>query len=101
MFGGWHALRYSEGRGQRPPHALRSTSGRATHPPAPRILATPSFDGVRDLGVILANRWWIYQRERFPIVAHGPLVGAFSLSAVCCSSLLRGEVRLPSGRTAV
>src|SRR5437773_183451 len=25
----WHALRYSEGRGQ--PHALRSTSGRATH----------------------------------------------------------------------
>ncbi len=28
---GWHALRYSEGRGSVPDHALRSTSGRATH----------------------------------------------------------------------
>lgn len=36
------------------------------------------------------NRWWIYQKERFPLVAHGPLVAAFSASAVCFSTLLRG-----------
>jgi 4-hydroxybenzoate polyprenyltransferase len=46
---------------------------------------------------VATNRWWIYQRERFPVLAHGPLIAAFSLSAVCCSSLLRGDVRLPSG----
>jgi UbiA prenyltransferase family len=36
-----------------------------------------------------AKRWWIYQRERFPLVAHGILIGAFSSSAVGYSSLLR------------
>lgn len=41
------------------------------------------------------NRWWVYQRERFPIAAHGPLVAAFSLSAVSYSRLLRGESTLP------
>ncbi len=41
------------------------------------------------------TRWWIYQRERFPIVAHGVLILAFSSSAVCFSSLLRGRVELP------
>lgn len=35
-------------------------------------------------------RWGAYQRERFPILAHGPLVLAFSLCAVCFSALLRG-----------
>lgn len=35
------------------------------------------------------NRWWIYQKERFPLVAHGPLVAAFSSSAVSYSALLR------------
>jgi hypothetical protein len=40
-------------------------------------------------------RWWIYQRERFPIVAHGILILAFSSSAVCFSSLLRGVAELP------
>ena len=24
------------------------------------------------------NRWWIYQKERFPIFGHGPLIAAFS-----------------------
>ncbi len=38
------------------------------------------------------NRWWIYQKERFPLLAHGPLIAAFSASAVGYSSLLRGEV---------
>lgn len=37
-----------------------------------------------------ASRWWTYQRERFPIVAHGLLIAAFSASAVSFSALLRG-----------
>lgn len=36
------------------------------------------------------NRWWIYQKERFPLAAHGPLIAAFSACAVSFSSLLRG-----------
>jgi len=43
-----------------------------------------------------AGRWWQYQRERFPLAAHGPLILAFSLSAVCHSALLRGDGRFPS-----
>ena len=42
------------------------------------------------------NRWVIYQRERFPLSAHAPLVAAFSASAVCFSSLLRGHAVAPS-----
>ncbi len=41
------------------------------------------------------SRWWIYQRERFPLLAHGPLVAAFSFSGVCYSMLLRGESGAP------
>jgi 4-hydroxybenzoate polyprenyltransferase len=47
-----------------------------------------------------ASRWWVYQRERFPILAHGVLIAVFSLSAVTFSSLLRGEVSLPRLPTA-
>lgn len=43
------------------------------------------------------KKWWIYQRERFPIFAHGPLVAAFSFCAVSFSSLLVGDT-IPSGR---
>lgn len=43
----------------------------------------------------MANRWWTYQRERFPIFAHGPIIAAFSLSAVSYSALVRGERHLP------
>lgn len=42
------------------------------------------------------HRWWIYQRERFPLVAHGPLILAFSVCAVCFSSLLRGIQQFPA-----
>jgi len=42
------------------------------------------------------NRWVVYQRERFPLAAHGPLVAAFSASAVCFSSLVRGHVAPPA-----
>src|SRR6266480_1250826 len=37
------------------------------------------------------GRWWVYQRERFPVVAHGVLIAAFSSSAVSYSALLRGQ----------
>jgi len=36
------------------------------------------------------KRWWIYQKERFPLLAHGPLIAAFSACAVSFSSLIRG-----------
>ena len=49
----------------------------------------------------MANRWWIYQKERFPILAHGPMIAAFSSSAVSYSALLRGSVRLPSLATSM
>lgn len=42
------------------------------------------------------NRWWIYQRERFPLLSHGLLVAAFSASAVGFSALLRGPDARPS-----
>lgn len=44
----------------------------------------------------MANRWHIYQRERFPVLAHGPLIAAFSFSAVSYSSLLRNRLTLPA-----
>ena len=47
----------------------------------------------------MPNRWWIYQRERFPVAAHGALIAAFSLSAVCFSALLRGASAFPPVRT--
>ena len=42
------------------------------------------------------KRWITYQRERFPLIAHAPLVAAFSVSAVCFSRLVRGETGLPA-----
>lgn len=42
------------------------------------------------------ERWWIYQRERFPIFQHAPLVCVFALSGLCYSSLLRGQQNWPS-----
>ncbi len=53
----------------------------------------------------MPNKWWQYQRERFPVVAHGALILAFSLSAICFSASLRGigtdGVSLPSLRAAI
>ncbi len=36
-------------------------------------------------------KWWTYQKERFPLLQHGPLVAAFSSCAVCYSSMLTGD----------
>jgi 4-hydroxybenzoate polyprenyltransferase len=46
------------------------------------------------------KRWWIYQKERFPLLAHGPLIAAFSASAVSYSALLRSG-RIPEAETFV
>jgi 4-hydroxybenzoate polyprenyltransferase len=45
------------------------------------------------------NRWVTYQRERFPLAGHAPLVAAFSASAVCFSTLMRGHIALPPPST--
>ena len=42
----------------------------------------------------MTSRWWTYQKERFPVFAHGPLILAFSMSAMSYSALLRGETAL-------
>jgi 4-hydroxybenzoate polyprenyltransferase len=44
------------------------------------------------------NRWIVYQRERFPLAGHGPLVAAFSGSAICFSLVVRGRIAPPSWR---
>ncbi|MBA2602979.1 MAG: UbiA family prenyltransferase [Acidobacteria bacterium] len=61
--------------------------------PAPSALAgkvRPAKDGPAGL-----RRWVVYQRERFPLAGHAPLVAAFSASAVCFSALVRGHVAFP------
>ena len=49
----------------------------------------------------VANKWWVYQRERFPVCAHSPLLLAFSFSAISYSSLLRGTVQWPDAKAIV
>ncbi len=49
----------------------------------------------------MLERWWAYQRERFPLVGHGVLIAAFSLSAVCFSRLLRNDPGWPAPAGAV
>ncbi len=49
----------------------------------------------------MPSRWVTYQRERFPLAAHGPLIAAFSFSAVCYSSLARGDVQIPEPEVAL
>lgn len=36
------------------------------------------------------KRFWVYQRERFPVLAHGLMISAFSFSAVAYSRICRG-----------
>jgi len=51
---------------------------------APLRAQPPSAERVTGLG-----RWNIYQRERFPLIAHGSLILAFSSGAVCFAAQLR------------
>lgn len=39
----------------------------------------------------MTNRWWVYQKERFPIFAHGPLVIVFCLAVMLFSALQQGD----------
>lgn len=43
----------------------------------------------------LLARWWIYQRERFPLATHIPLIAAFSFCTLTFSMLARGVVAVP------
>ncbi len=44
----------------------------------------------------MIDRWWQYQKERFPLVGHGLLVFVLCASALAVSTLLRGRMLLPS-----
>ena len=55
--------------------------------------AGPTETGIR--------RWWVYQSERFPLLRHGPLILAFSFSAVAFSWMLRSPAGWPSPLSAV
>jgi len=37
------------------------------------------------------NRWWLYQKERFPILMHGPMVIVFCLAAMLFSAMQQGS----------
>jgi 4-hydroxybenzoate polyprenyltransferase len=53
------------------------------------------------MNYIVANKWWVYQRERFPVFAHSPLLLAFSFSAISYSALLRGKIEWPDAKAIV
>jgi 4-hydroxybenzoate polyprenyltransferase len=45
-----------------------------------------------------ANRWWVYQKERFPLAAYGPLIAAFSYAGLGYSTLARASSTAPGWR---
>lgn len=45
------------------------------------------------------NRWWIYQRERFPLTAYGLLAATTGVAATINSSMLRGQYAWPAAGT--
>lgn len=47
----------------------------------------------------MTSRWWVYQRERFPVLTHGVLIGAFSFAGISYSAALRGDWAAPRPRT--
>jgi len=49
----------------------------------------------------VGRRWWVYQRERFPILVQGSLIAVVGFSAVSYSALLRGDHGWPGARSAV
>ncbi|HEX2780318.1 MAG TPA: UbiA family prenyltransferase [Gemmatimonadaceae bacterium] len=57
-------------------------------------MTATTLEPARGLG-----RWWTYQRERFPLVAHLPLIAAFSGAAVCFSAMLRGPSSVVAPRS--
>ncbi|AHG89354.1 UbiA prenyltransferase [Gemmatirosa kalamazoonensis] len=63
---------------------------------------TPTADPTEGRAPQGLARWVVYQRERFPVLAHGALILAFSAGAVCYSALLRARAHgtPPSAATA-
>jgi 4-hydroxybenzoate polyprenyltransferase len=49
----------------------------------------------------LPRRLWLYQRERFPLFAHGVLLIVFSQCAVFYSAFLRGGSYIPAPQTCI
>ena len=47
----------------------------------------------------MANRWWLYQHERFPIFRHGYLIAAVCFGALVYSLRTRSHFELPDGYT--
>lgn len=47
------------------------------------------------------RKWWTYQAERFPVFGHGPLVAAFSASALAYSAALTGKWNIAPASFAV
>lgn len=54
-----------------------------------------------EVSASFCRRWWIYQHERFPLLSHGPLIAAFSFSALSFSALLQGRLALPAASPSV
>ncbi|TND08139.1 MAG: 4-hydroxybenzoate octaprenyltransferase [Bacteroidetes bacterium] len=48
------------------------------------------FSKTEENNASFGKRFWIYQRERFPILGHGLLVASFSFSAISYSRICRG-----------
>lgn len=49
----------------------------------------------------MANRWWTYQRERFPLAVFVPLAILVAISALAYSAILRGMHVFPGALAAV
>lgn len=49
----------------------------------------------------MPERWWTYQRERFPLFAHGAMILSFSFCAVSYSKMLRDSAGAPSAASVV
>ncbi|NIR31228.1 MAG: hypothetical protein GWN84_18340 [Gammaproteobacteria bacterium] len=49
----------------------------------------------------MASRWWIYQRERFPVLTYAALAGVLAYSATSFSVLARGASTAPGAALAL
>ena len=49
------------------------------------------FSNLEDNNASFLKRFYIYQKERFPLFGHGLLVASFSFSAIAYSRICRGE----------
>lgn len=58
-----------------------------------------AFSNARENSAPFFRRFYIYQKERFPLVGHGLLVAAFSFSAISYSRICRGTEGFVDVRT--